>query len=100
MFENLQAWRSNTWCSFTMRPMASRLTCVALCAKNALKGVDVRVSLGLQPFGPRGVHASVLGALLVKRRITKSVFAPQLLDRHTGLSLPLETNNLLFAVFA
>ena len=53
-----------------------------------------------QPFGLSGVYALVLGALFVKRRITKTVFSPDLLDRHTGLGLPQETDDLLFAVFA
>ena len=53
-----------------------------------------------QPFGLAGVHAPVLGTPFVKRRITKTVFAPDLLDRHAGLGLPQETDDLLFAVFA
>ena len=83
---------------------------LALCAKHALEGVDVKVRLGQQaldlavvqleqPFGLRGVHAAVLRALFVKRRITKTVFAPDLLDRDARLGLPQKTNDLLFAVF-
>ena len=53
-----------------------------------------------QPFGLSGFHAPVLGALFVERRITKTVFSPDLFDRHTGLGLPQETDDLLFAVFA
>ena len=53
-----------------------------------------------KPFGLADLHAGVLGALLVKRRITEAVLASDLLDRHAGFGLPQETNDLLFAVFA
>ena len=53
-----------------------------------------------QPFGLAGVHAAVLGAPFVKRRITEAVFAPDLLDRQTGFGLPQKSDDLLFAVFA
>jgi hypothetical protein len=38
--------------------------------------------------------------VFVKRRITETVFTPELLDRHTRLGLPQKTNDLLFAEFA
>ena len=53
-----------------------------------------------QPFGLGCIHAAVLGASLVKVGVAEAVFAPDLLDRYTGLGLPQKTNNLLFAVFA
>ena len=53
-----------------------------------------------QPFGFAGVHAPLLGALFVERRIAKTVFAPDFLDRHPRLGLPQETDDLLFAVLA
>ena len=75
--------------------------------------MDVQVRLGqqplelavlqfqfAQPFGFAGVHAAVLRAPFVKRRITEAVFAADLLDRHADLGLPKKTNDLFFAVFA
>ena len=53
-----------------------------------------------QPFGLTDVYAAIFGAPFVERRITKTVFAPDLLDRHTVLGLPQETDDLLLAVFA
>ncbi len=86
---------------------------LALCAKNALEGMDVQMRLSqqalelavlqfelAQPFGLADLHAAVLGAPLVKRRITEAVFTADLLDRHASFGLPQETNDLLFAVFA
>ena len=46
----------------------------------------------VQPFGFASVHATVLGAPLVKRRNTETVFAPDLLDRHASFGLPQKTN--------
>ena len=74
---------------------------LALCTKDAFERVDVQVRLGqkalelavlqfqfAQPFGFTGVHAALLGAPFVKRRITEAVFAPDLLDRHASFGLP------------
>jgi hypothetical protein len=80
--------------------------------RDALEGIDVQVGFGqksfelavlqlqfAQPFGLSGIHAGVLGAPFVKRRITETVFTPKFLDRHAGFDLP-QTNDLLFAEFA
>ena len=67
--------------------------------QQAVKLADLQPELA-QPFGLRGVHAAVLEALFAKRRITKTVFAPDLLDRHARLGLPQKTNDLFFAKFA
>lgn len=54
----------------------------------------------LESLGFRGNRATVLGASLVERGVTKAVFAANLLDRHAGLGLPQKANDLFFAVFA
>jgi hypothetical protein len=46
-----------------------------------------------------GVHAGVLGAPFVERGVTEAVFAPDLFDRHAGLGLAQEANDLFFAEF-
>jgi hypothetical protein len=48
----------------------------------------------------KGIHAGVLGAPLVERGVTETMFASDLLDRHPSLGLPQKTNDLLFAEFA
>ena len=53
-----------------------------------------------QPFGLGCIHTAVLGAPFVEAGVAETVFAPDLLDRHTGFGLPQETDDLLFAVFA
>ena len=53
-----------------------------------------------QPLCLTRVHVAVLGAPLVDRRITKTMFAPDLLDRHASFGMPQEIDDLLFAVFA
>lgn len=53
-----------------------------------------------QPFGFASVHARVLGAPHVKRRIIETAFASDLLDRYAWLGPLQKTNDPFFAVFA
>ena len=53
-----------------------------------------------QPFGLICIHTAVLGAPFVKAGVAETVFAPDLLDRHTSFGLPQKSNDLLIAVFA
>jgi hypothetical protein len=47
-----------------------------------------------QALGFRDLHAAELGAPLVKRRIAEAAIAAQLLDRHAGLGLLEEADDL------
>jgi hypothetical protein len=80
---------------------------LALYPQNALERVHVQVRLGEQPFelgvlgfelaqalGLIDLHAAELGALLVKRRVAETAVAAQLLDRHAGLGLLEEADDL------
>ncbi len=83
-----------------------------LCAKHAFQGMGVQMCVGQQPFELTvlqvqlkqpfplaGIHATVLGAPLVKRGVADAVLTPNLLGRNHGLCLPLKANDLLFAEF-
>ena len=51
-----------------------------------------------QPFGLSCIHTAVLGAPFVKAGVAETVFAPDLLDRHTGFGLPQKASDQLLAV--
>jgi hypothetical protein len=83
-----------------------------MCQK-AIKGMDVQKRLGqqplelsvikfklAQPFGLTDVQAAVLGAPIVKRRITETVITADRLNRHASLGLPEKANDLHFAEFS
>ncbi len=86
---------------------------LALYPENALQGVHIEVRLGQQPFelgvlafelaqppGVVHVHAAVLGTPLVEGGVAEAALAARLLDRHAGLDLLEEPDDLFLAVFA
>ena len=95
-----------------MRPCAW-LAGLALYPESGVQRVDVQVRfsqqplefvvLGLQLTQPRRiryVHAAVLGPPLVESGIAETASAAHLLDRHPGLGLLDEADDLLFGVSA
>ena len=53
-----------------------------------------------QSLALSGIHAAARGVPFVKAGVAKTVFAPDLLDRHTDLGLTKKANDLLFAAIA